>query len=221
MTWEAVHKALEVAFANDWSESTDISWTNQPFIPDKTVDPDSVKSPYVRFRIIKGAGEIIGVGAKRLQFRNVGIVFVSVFTAEDTGEQSNACLCDLVASIFDGRQFSAEKLFCQASGIDEVGATNGWWQVNVSIPFYWDKFFPIIIADVSNFVAISGDEQISLSWVNPTTEEFVKTLIRRDTGVAPPTPTSGTFVADIAGTSFVDTGLTNGIEQFYTAFAHD
>ena len=76
-------------------------------------------------------------------------------------------------------------------------------------------------ADVSGFTAMAGDEQISLSWTNPTDADFAGVKILRKTGSHPTTPTDGTVVYDGTGTSTTDTGLTNGTTYYYTAFSYD
>lgn len=75
-------------------------------------------------------------------------------------------------------------------------------------------------ANVSNFSASSGDNSISLSWTNPTTDFNGLNILRRTDGY-PTSPTDGTTVYDDSGTSYIDTGLTNGLTYYYTAFSRD
>jgi hypothetical protein len=76
-------------------------------------------------------------------------------------------------------------------------------------------------ANVTGLTATPGDRQIALAWTNPPDPDFAGVRIRRGTVTFPATPTSGTQVYDGAGTSFLDTGLTNGVTYYYTAFAYD
>lgn len=75
-------------------------------------------------------------------------------------------------------------------------------------------------ANVSNFSAASGDSSISLSWTNPTVD-FNGVIILRRTDGYPTSPTDGTIVYDDSGTSYMDTGLANGLTYYYTAFSRD
>ncbi len=76
-------------------------------------------------------------------------------------------------------------------------------------------------SNVASFVATAGDQQNSLSWTNPGDADFDGVLIKRSTTGYPATPTSGTTIYDSNGTSVIDTGLTNGVTYYYTAFAYD
>lgn len=75
-------------------------------------------------------------------------------------------------------------------------------------------------ANVTSFTATAGDGQIILSWVNPTSD-FAGVKILRKTGSYPTSVTDGTQVYDSTGTSYTNTGLTNGTTYYYTAFSRD
>ena len=68
-----------------------------------------------------------------------------------------------------------------------------------------------------NFVATAGDGQISLSWTKGDGAQ--RTMVRRSTSGYPATPSDGTQVYFDTGTSFTDTGLTNGTTYYYSAFS--
>jgi len=75
-------------------------------------------------------------------------------------------------------------------------------------------------ANVTNFTAAPSSGQISLNWTNPTSD-FSGTRILRKTGSSPANYNDGTVVYDSNGTSYIDTGLTNGTTYYYAAFSHD
>ena len=81
---------------------------------------------------------------------------------------------------------------------------------------------PDIVApdDLTNFIGVGGDGRVNLSWINPTDEDFAGVKIVRQTGDYP-TRSSGVAVYNGAGTSYSDSGLTNGTTYYYTAFAYD
>ncbi|MFH1894283.1 MAG: hypothetical protein ABH813_00030 [Patescibacteria group bacterium] len=79
-------------------------------------------------------------------------------------------------------------------------------------------------ANVSNFSAIAGDEQIELDWINPLrpgSGDFKGVKIVRSAAFYPADPNSGIPVYDGTGENFTDTGLENGVRYYYTAFACD
>jgi len=76
-------------------------------------------------------------------------------------------------------------------------------------------------AEVSGLTAEADDSAIYLSWVNPNDADFAGVKILRKTGSYPTYILDGTEVYDGVGTSFLDTGLTNGTVYYYTAFAYD
>jgi hypothetical protein len=76
---------------------------------------------------------------------------------------------------------------------------------------------------VTTLVATPGNGQVALSWANPATD-YAKTRVLRSTTsfATTTTPASGqTQVFDAAGTAVTDSGLTNGVPCYYTAFACD
>jgi len=74
---------------------------------------------------------------------------------------------------------------------------------------------------VTSFTATAGNSQVALSWINPTDDDFAGTKILRKTGSSPSNVTDGTQAYDGTGTSYTDTGLTNGTLYYYKAFTYD
>ncbi len=85
----------------------------------------------------------------------------------------------------------------------------------------------MVIADnvhpgaISNFQATGTNTGINLSWVNPVDSDYLETKIIRKTGSFPTSVSDGTEVYSGTASSFSNTGLTNGITYYYTAFAVD
>jgi len=79
---------------------------------------------------------------------------------------------------------------------------------------------PVQVPVISNFIASSLNGQVSLSWVNPTSNaSFVRVYIVRKLGTTPPSsPTDGTEIYEGTNQSFVDTNLTNSNQYSYAAF---
>jgi Purple acid Phosphatase, N-terminal domain/IPT/TIG domain/Fibronectin type III domain len=82
-------------------------------------------------------------------------------------------------------------------------------------------------SDVTQFTAIPGNSQASLSWINPTDADFKGVMLRyRTDGVYPANKTDGVLVADrpsVAGArDYLDhLSLTNGVTYHYSAFTYD
>lgn len=75
------------------------------------------------------------------------------------------------------------------------------------------------VSNVAYFSADAGDTVVSLSWTNPTSN-FAGVMVRRGP-TCPANPSSGTLVSSTAGTTAVDSGLTNNSTYCYVAFAFD
>jgi subtilisin-like proprotein convertase family protein len=73
----------------------------------------------------------------------------------------------------------------------------------------------------SSFSATAGDGQVVLTWTNPSDLDFIGVEIRRATGSAPTTVTSGDSVYTGTLTTYTNTGLTNGTTYYYSIFAKD
>jgi cysteine-rich repeat protein len=75
--------------------------------------------------------------------------------------------------------------------------------------------------NVTSFVATPGDQQVSLSWTNPTDVDFQAVKIVRKTTGFPTGQTDGTLVYEGTATSKLDLGLSNGTLYYYKAFTFD
>ena len=76
-------------------------------------------------------------------------------------------------------------------------------------------------ANVSDFEAEPGNEQVKLKWENPPDEDFKGVRILRSDRFFPIDPWDGALIYDGRAEEFVDTGLENKKRYYYTAFAYD
>ncbi|RJQ53836.1 MAG: hypothetical protein C4521_06665 [Actinobacteria bacterium] len=77
---------------------------------------------------------------------------------------------------------------------------------------------------ITAFQGVPWDRQVSLSWANPSDDDYASTrLLRSETGfAASPTDTAGqTQIYEGTATAFIDGGLANYTTYFYTAYACD
>lgn len=81
--------------------------------------------------------------------------------------------------------------------------------------------FSTLPAQISNFAATIDNQSNILNWQNPDDSNFAGVLIVRKTGGYPDTPYDGTRIYDGAGASYTDTGLTNGTQYYYRAYAYN
>ena len=92
------------------------------------------------------------------------------------------------------------------------GSASGTWDAAL------DNTSPL---DVSNFKAMPGDAQVSLSWENPSDSDFKGVRIQRSQTTPPVTPNEGDTVFSGFSSGFKDTCVSNGKQYFYTAFTFD
>ena len=74
---------------------------------------------------------------------------------------------------------------------------------------------------ITNFYATIGDTKVVLTWSKPSDSNYSGVAIVRKTGGYPQRVLDGTKVYEGTGTSFSDTGLTNGTQYYYRAFAYN
>jgi len=75
--------------------------------------------------------------------------------------------------------------------------------------------------NISSFTALSGDGQVTLSWMNPVDADLMGVNVQRKTNDYPSSPAEGITVHGAVGTVAHDTELSNGVTYFYTAFSYD
>lgn len=74
---------------------------------------------------------------------------------------------------------------------------------------------------ITSFTATPDNKQITLSWAIPADTDYAGVKILRKTGSYPTSINDGEVVYDNAGSSYTDTGLTNGTTYYYRAFTYD
>lgn len=133
MSFEAARKNIMAHFSSNFSgvAADKIAWDNVAFKP-------VTGSPWVRVSIQGNLNNFASIGGPSIKVRRLGIVFVQVFVPEGTGTLVADQLADDIADALEAKQLLTGETF-QASTKTEAGANNGWYQLNVSTPFYFDE----------------------------------------------------------------------------------
>jgi len=76
-------------------------------------------------------------------------------------------------------------------------------------------------SNITGLVASSSNGIVSLTWVNPVDSDLTGIRIQRKFSSAPTNINDGVTVFDGLNTTYTDTGLSNGSNYSYRAFAHD
>lgn len=131
LDFQDVHDAVRGAFEDRVAAPNSIltEYDDQPLDP-------PVGGRWVRFTVIPGEAERIRC-ASVSNYRMVGLAVAQVFVPLDVGDRQALEIADLID---EGLRFSGRNgVTFQAPTVIAVGASDSWWQVNVSIPFFADQ----------------------------------------------------------------------------------
>jgi len=116
-----------------------VDWPNAPF--DSVDLGDFAGTPVecwaaVRFNFGDRSNAALG---STPQYRTLGIATVMIFTALNTGEAVIDGIAESIRSNYEGGRIDSGNIKIRNPQITTVGVSNGWWQVNVSLPFEFDS----------------------------------------------------------------------------------
>jgi hypothetical protein len=127
-------KAIEARLAAAWTV-TPIRYENAPF--------KETTAPYIALYVLDGEGHQVSLQAAPLR-RWVGIITIQIFVPQDTGTRVAKGYANTLGAIFDRAEFSSGAsglIRSRIPSIREIGILNGWYQVNVDVPFIRDKAY--------------------------------------------------------------------------------
>ena len=130
--FDGTRQAIESRLKANWT-TTPIRFENVPF--------QETAAPYVALFILDGEGSEVSIGSPVVR-RWPTVIKIQVFVPEETGTKLARTYADSLGAIFDRAQFSAGSsgtLTCRVPSIVGVGVTNGWYQMNVTIPLKRDR----------------------------------------------------------------------------------
>ncbi len=136
MNFEEFRSFAESKINIDWTQTL-IEFENVPESTALTTAKNN-KTPWIRFIIRDGEGKRQTIGSNNPLFRYVGNIIVQIFVAQNTGTKTARELADAMTDIWRG--YTGEPcLEFRTSNISVIGETEGWFQINVSIPFKNDE----------------------------------------------------------------------------------
>lgn len=137
MSAVAENTAIRTLFNAGWASATPVGYPNEPFTP-----PDD--EAFVVLSIKAGDAFQYELGSPKVGFRHPGLLFVMIMSPPDKGNNAALVLADTAAAIFrrQSSSFADGRILYRAPSIETIGLTDeGWFQVNVVVPFIRDSYF--------------------------------------------------------------------------------
>lgn len=132
MSYAEAHNEIREHLFMSWADATPIAWPNVNFTP------PNPQSSWIRLSISDGDSNQMELGSNPATIRYAGIIYVQIFTRLDIGDAVALQLADTVKQIFNN--WCGVSVRCRAAKIKVIGNDgNGWYQVNVVVPFYRDE----------------------------------------------------------------------------------
>jgi hypothetical protein len=125
MSFANERASIEARLNANWSTTT-IDWENVDFNT-----PNNAS--WIRLSIINGTSDYRVLEAKK---QHLGMIAIQVFTPINTGTSTIRGYCDTLAAIFDDQSF--DDLVCGVASISNVGGSDVWYQINITIPYRRD-----------------------------------------------------------------------------------
>lgn len=126
MSFETRSQQIQQAFSDNFS-ACPVAWPNESFVtPSQTA--------WARFNVMDNVSAYDGIGTGA-PIRRDGMVIVQVFTPADTGTAESEQIADSIKSALEGLVSNA--IHFGAANRRPIGNYDGWYQVNVTIPYFY------------------------------------------------------------------------------------
>lgn len=142
---EARRAAIEDRFRVNWDAGsgtlrTPVAFENAPVLITRVDQAASIAKPpnsgsWVRLSIREGESNQVDLNSAP-RVRETGRIYLQIFVVRGNGTAAARAFADLAKPIFRRAQFSG--ISCRVPTVQPVGDTEGWWQLNVSWPYYAD-----------------------------------------------------------------------------------
>jgi len=126
MSFQAERASIEGRLSDNWV-TTPIAYDNVSFDA-----PDN--SAWVRLGIINGASKYRALEGKK---RHAGVIIIQLFAPKNQGSNLLRGYADTIAAIFEGVNF--DTVTCRNASLLNVGISQEWYQMNLSIPYWRDE----------------------------------------------------------------------------------
>ena len=164
MSYQAEHSELKAHFDKEWLGRTLICWPSVVFTPPEPVEysivdggnaiPEGFEildggtalssgfdpNSWVRFNILNGESKQTTIGSNANNHFHPGIITIQIFSVPGKGCSRILTLADIVSGIF--RNWNGTNITCRQATVKTIGLDEfGWYQVNVTIPFFRNELF--------------------------------------------------------------------------------
>lgn len=131
MSYEQKRKDIQAFFIDNITiiDEEKIAWDNVGF----TIPQDA--STWIRFSIQNVDSNFASIGPSKIA-RRTGIVFIQVFSPKDSTTEESEFIVDEVVTIFENNLLSEVNF--RSPSVKEIGVNSGWYQINISVPFFYD-----------------------------------------------------------------------------------
>jgi hypothetical protein len=131
MSYEQKRKDIQSHFNTNFTgvASDKIAWDNVKF------DIPTDDTAWVRISVQHNTSNYVSFGPSRLT-RREGIVFVQIFVPEGSTTLEASQIVDNAVAVFETKLLSG--VVFQSGDVREVGVSEGWFQINISVPFYFN-----------------------------------------------------------------------------------
>lgn len=136
MSFATVTNALNATFNTAWASATPIAWPNVEFTK------PNPQSAWVRVVV---DGNVAGQAAfgDGVLHRTSGLVFIQVFVPDNDGPNEANTLSQSAADALQYKRIEyvsgGRPIRTWGAVIRSIGNSDGWYQVNVTIPFDYDE----------------------------------------------------------------------------------
>lgn len=127
MTFQAEKTAIE-QFVSSNLTGTYLVFENQS-------QPNTV-ADWIRTNILNSDSQQISLGSNPW-FRYKGLVIFQIFTKPNIGSGRATQLADTITGLFRNTKIGA--ITFRPPRVDKIGEDGGWYQVNVSVPFFREE----------------------------------------------------------------------------------